>query len=65
MMKSYRVVANLGQGAYGTVLEGICIKTGQGVAIKKIINRRVRDQYQPNPLEREVKCLEILHHPNV
>lgn len=34
--KSYKLSSIIGQGAYGTVRKGICLKSGHSVAIKHI-----------------------------
>jgi serine/threonine protein kinase len=45
------------------VLKATYIRTGQVVALKKVPLRQ--SDTIPNPIIREIKALEQLHHPNV
>mmetsp|Transcript_73427 Transcript_73427/g.129567 ORF Transcript_73427/g.129567 Transcript_73427/m.129567 type:complete len:478 (-) Transcript_73427:60-1493(-) len=56
--------APVGEGTYGTVWKGRCTRTGQEVAMKKVVLRYEREGF-PTTAVREVRALRRLKHHNV
>uniref|UniRef100_A0A7S4Q8K1 Cyclin-dependent kinase 2 homolog n=1 Tax=Alexandrium monilatum TaxID=311494 RepID=A0A7S4Q8K1_9DINO len=54
----------IGEGTYGTVWRARCRRSGQTVAMKRVILRNEREGF-PVSAVREVRALHRLHHPNV
>lgn len=54
----------VGEGTYGTVWKAQCRRTGQLVAMKKVVLRKEREGFPPTAI-REVKALRKLTHPNI
>eukprot|EP00954_Amorphochlora_amoebiformis_P012340 965528-Amorphochlora_amoeboformis.AAC.1 len=61
----WRKVKELGRGAFGVVLWGIDLNTGQSIAIKQIRLRSAKDIEKAKEVEREVRTLKKLSHPNI
>jgi len=62
-MNRYRVLKQLGDGTYGSVLKAVNRATGEVVAIKKM-KKKFRDWETCVGL-REVRSLKKLNHPNI
>ena len=60
----YKVEAKLGEGTFGEVHRATSKKTGQVVALKKILMHNEKDGFPITAL-REIKLLKLLSHPNV
>jgi len=60
----YKVEAKLGEGTFGEVHRAVSRKTGQIVALKKILMHNEKDGFPITAL-REIKLLKLLHHPNI
>ncbi|XP_069689197.1 cyclin-dependent kinase 20 [Periplaneta americana] len=56
-MDHYKVVGKIGEGAHGLVLRGQHLDTGQEVALKKVLLKRLEDGI-PNTVIREIKALQ-------
>jgi len=54
----------IGEGTYGTVWRARCRRTGQTVAMKRVVLRNEREGF-PVTAIREVRALRRLQHPNV
>ena len=63
MQNKYEVLGVVGEGAYGIVYKCKNKETGKYVAIKKF--KEVGDELVKKTMKRELKMLQILHHPNV
>mmetsp|Transcript_11389 Transcript_11389/g.17020 ORF Transcript_11389/g.17020 Transcript_11389/m.17020 type:complete len:1021 (-) Transcript_11389:138-3200(-) len=61
----WKKVKELGRGAFGVVIWGIDIRTGQSIAIKQIRLRSKQDIEKAKEVEREVRTLKNLSHPNI
>ena len=55
----------LGQGTFGLVRLATHILTGEKVAVKILDKEKVLQESDKNRLEREIKILKILRHPNI
>lgn len=60
----YRLGRTLGQGTYGKVKLGV---SGQGerVAVKIIEKANIQSERQVARIQREIRFLKLLHHPNI
>eukprot|EP00929_Paragymnodinium_shiwhaense_P121093 TRINITY_DN9320_c0_g2_i1.p1 TRINITY_DN9320_c0_g2~~TRINITY_DN9320_c0_g2_i1.p1 ORF type:complete len:565 (+),score=148.36 TRINITY_DN9320_c0_g2_i1:73-1767(+) len=56
--------APIGEGTYGTVWRARCTRTGDQVAMKRVVLRNEREGF-PVTAVREVRALKRLDHPNV
>jgi cell cycle related kinase len=64
-MEKYTFLGRIGEGAHGIVFKAKLIETGEVVALKKVLLRRVEDGL-PNTALREIKALqEIEEHENI
>lgn len=62
-MNNYRIISDIGSGAYSTVHKAIDVNTGHVVAIKKISEQHMNIKHIIN---REVQFLHQSHgHPNI
>ena len=62
-MNNYRIISDIGSGAYSTVHKAIDVSTGHIVAIKKISDQNMNIKHIIN---REVTFLhESINHPNI
>ena len=61
----YRIEAELGAGAMGTVYQGRHIKVGRTVAIKVLHDHLVKDEAMVERFEREAKIAARLKHKNL
>ncbi|PNS97280.1 hypothetical protein POPTR_016G012801v4 [Populus trichocarpa] len=62
-MERYRLINELGEGTYGSVLKAINNESGEVVAIKQM--KRRYDSWEECLSLRELKSLRNLHHPNI
>src|ERR1700761_2133033 len=60
----YEYIEKLGEGTFGEVSKARSKKTGQLVALKKILMHNERDGFPITAL-REIKLLKLLFHPNI
>ncbi len=58
----YRIVRELGRGAWGVVHEAVSLETGESVALKKVHGASPDDLLS---LKREFRRVRSLHHPNL
>ncbi|XP_049774267.1 cyclin-dependent kinase 20-like isoform X2 [Schistocerca cancellata] len=56
-MKNYKIEGTIGQGAHGLVLRGRHVDTGEIVAVKKVLLKRIEDGI-PVTIFREIKALQ-------
>lgn len=63
-MDHYEVIETVGQGAYGTVYRGKDKRTGETVALKKIIIDAASEGV-PATAIREISLLKVLRHENI
>jgi len=56
--------APIGEGTYGTVWKAKCCRTGQTVAMKRVVLRNEREGF-PVTSVRELRALRRLDHPNI
>lgn len=63
-VQEYEWICKLGEGTFGEVSKGRSKKTGQIVALKKILVHNEKDGFPITAL-REIKLLKALNHPNV
>ncbi|KAJ9585804.1 hypothetical protein L9F63_002395, partial [Diploptera punctata] len=56
-MDQYKVTGKIGEGAHGLVLKGQNLNTGQEVALKKVLLKKLEDGI-PNTVIREIKALQ-------
>ncbi|GAB5371972.1 hypothetical protein AAMO2058_001625700 [Amorphochlora amoebiformis] len=61
----WKKVKELGRGAFGVVIWGIDIRTGQSIAIKQIRLKSKQDIEKAKEVEHEVRTLKTLSHPNI
>jgi predicted Ser/Thr protein kinase len=64
MEARYTVGAQIGQGGFSVVYEGMEKSTGKKVAIK-VIDKKKQDAGQLKLLEREITIMQKLKHPNI
>ena len=57
LMDQYKVIGKIGEGAHGLVLRGKHLTTGNEVALKKVLLKKVEDGI-PNTVIREIKALQ-------
>ena len=62
-MDRYKIVCELGDGAFGTVLKGENVETGELVAIKRL--KKLYPTWDECLALREVHSLTKLKHPNI
>ncbi|XP_046995885.1 cyclin-dependent kinase 20-like isoform X1 [Schistocerca americana] len=63
-MKNYKIEGTIGQGAHGLVLRGRHVDTGEIVAVKKVLLKRIEDGI-PVTIFREIKALQEVDCENV
>lgn len=63
-VQEYKWLCKLGEGTFGEVSKAESLKTGQVVALKKILVHNGKDGFPITAL-RELKLLKSLNHPNV
>jgi cell cycle related kinase len=56
-MDQYKVVGRIGEGAHGLVLRGQRLGTGQEVALKRVLLKKLEDGI-PTTVIREIKALQ-------
>ena len=62
-MDRYKIQQSIGDGTFGVVYKGICVKTGETVAIKKM--KKKFYSWDECMSLKELKCLKKLNHPNL
>ena len=62
-MNKYDFISIIGEGAYGVVLKCKNKDTSEFVAIKKF--KETEDQQIRKTIQREIKMLRLLSHPNI
>lgn len=60
----YEQLLKIGQGTFGEVFKARCKRTGQLVALKKILMENEKEGFPITAL-REIKMLKLLKHPNI
>ena len=55
----------LGQGTFGIVVLGTHQITGEKVAVKILDKKKILEETDKTRLEREIKLMKILRHPNI
>nr|CAD2124154.1 unnamed protein product [Meloidogyne enterolobii] len=60
----YEQLLKIGQGTFGEVFKARCKRTGQFVALKKILMENEKEGFPITAL-REIKMLKLLRHPNI
>lgn len=60
----YEQLLKIGQGTFGEVFKARCKRTGQLVALKKILMENEKEGFPITAL-REIKMLKLLRHPNI
>lgn len=55
-MENYSITGRIGEGAHGHVLKGLEVKTGQEVALKKVLLKKIEEGIS-NSIIREIKSL--------
>ncbi|KAK9811920.1 hypothetical protein WJX72_012409 [[Myrmecia] bisecta] len=61
---SYEVLGQIGEGAFGEVVQAIHKQTGQEVALKRVFVRQP-ERGLPDNVVREMHALQVISHPNV
>ena len=64
-MEYYKIIKEIGKGAFGTVSLGIHKLSGKYVAIKAIDKEYLQDEYSKKKLLREIYILKKIKHINV
>jgi len=62
-MDRYKIQQSIGNGTFGVVYKGTCIKTGEVIAIKKM--KKKFYSWDECMSLKELKCLKKLNHPNL
>ena len=57
-MEDYTVLGRIGEGAHGVVMKGKHKRTGQIVALKKVLLKRL-EEGMPTTALREIKALQV------
>jgi len=60
----YENLAKIGQGTFGEVYKAKCRKTGEIVALKKVLTENEKEGFPITAL-REIKILQVLRHDNI
>ena len=63
-IQDYEFISKLGEGTFGEVSKARSKKSGQVVALKKILMHNEKDGFPITAL-REIKLLKQLNHPNI
>uniref|UniRef100_A0A0N5BWE1 Protein kinase domain-containing protein n=1 Tax=Strongyloides papillosus TaxID=174720 RepID=A0A0N5BWE1_STREA len=61
----YKKIEKIGEGTFGLVFKGKCLKTNKDVALKKIIVDPTKDDGFPITALREIKYLQMVKNENV
>ena len=62
---SFLLQAKLGEGTFATVYLGLHLQTNEQVAIKVLNKHQIFEQITKTRIEREIKILKLLRHPNI
>jgi len=60
----YQVMESIGKGAFGQVYRGLCIRSAETVAIKRVFLQGIPKE-ELDSIEMEIKLLQGLMHPNI
>ena len=63
--KNYRIEKTIGQGTFGKVKLATHLPTNEYVAIKILEKTRIQDNEELERVEKEIKYLKTLNHPNI
>lgn len=63
--KNYRIEKTIGQGTFGKVKLATHLPTNEYVAIKILEKTRIQDNEELERIEKEIKYLKTLNHPNI
>ena len=61
----YMLSKTIGEGTFGKVKLAVHLPTGERVAVKILEKSRIKEQADVRRVNREIKILKKLHHPNV
>ncbi|KAI3644222.1 hypothetical protein MP228_010386 [Amoeboaphelidium protococcarum] len=61
----YKLDKTIGEGTYGKVKLAIDTRSGQKVAVKILEKCNIKSQKQVARIQREIRFLKLLHHPNI
>ena len=61
----YKILQTLGEGSFGKVKLAVHQVTGQKVALKIILRRRLMVRDMAGRIEREIQYLQLLRHPHI
>lgn len=62
---NYRILKDIGEGAFGKVKLGIHIPTDEYVAIKILERNKITENEDVHKVIREINILKKLNHPNI
>ena len=62
---NYKMEKTIGEGTFGKVKLAVHIPTGEQVAIKILEKSKIHDQEELERVEKEIKYLKMLNHPNI
>ena len=62
---NYRIEKTIGEGTFGKVKLAVHVPTGEQVAIKILEKSKIHDQEELERVEKEIKYLKMLNHPNI
>jgi len=62
---NYKFIKTIGEGTFGKVKLSIHIPTKEYVAIKILEKSRIHDKEELERVEKEIKYLKLLNHPNI
>ncbi|XP_031404013.1 SNF1-related protein kinase catalytic subunit alpha KIN10-like isoform X2 [Punica granatum] len=65
VLGNYKIIRNLGHGAFGKVKVARHLPTGCKVAIKILNRRKIREKGMDQKVEREIKISKMLVHPHI
>ena len=65
ILRNYQFIRTIGEGTFGKVKLSIHIPTKEYVAIKILEKSRIHDKEELERVEKEIKYLKELNHPNI
>ncbi|KAI8052432.1 kinase-like domain-containing protein [Syncephalis plumigaleata] len=63
--KDFKIISDLGKGAFAKVYRAVHLPTNEEVAIKICERKHLTTPRQRRNAEREVRIMTLLHHPNI